>query len=71
MDSLRTATATTNSTIRPFTSRHPRLVLLAVATLGVGLGVKYQASSIQKNERLQRASTGNHYVAVDRSGGGI
>ncbi|KAJ4423738.1 hypothetical protein N0V82_001625 [Gnomoniopsis sp. IMI 355080] len=68
MDSLRT---TNRGAIRPFASRHPRLVLLAVTAVGVGLGVKYQALSMKKNELAQRMSNDNYYVSVDRSGGGI
>lgn len=55
----------------PYSARHPGLVLLTVTALGVGLGVKYQAVSMKRNELAQRMSNGNYYVSVDRSGGGI
>ncbi|ROW09826.1 hypothetical protein VMCG_02502 [Cytospora schulzeri] len=57
--------------VRPFTARHPRLALFALTAAGVGLGIRYRATSIEKNELAQRASDRNYYVAVDRSGGGI
>ncbi|PSR81985.1 hypothetical protein BD289DRAFT_484132 [Coniella lustricola] len=58
-------------TIRPFAARHPGLVLLSLTTVGVALGIRYQAGALKKNDAAQRTSNENYYVSVDRSGGGI
>ncbi|KUI68253.1 hypothetical protein VM1G_04435 [Cytospora mali] len=58
--------------VRPFTARHPRLALFALTAAGVGLGIRYRATTLERNEMAQRSSgSPNYYVSVDRSGGGI
>lgn len=52
-------------------ARHPGLVLLTATAAAVGMGIRYQATAIKRNEVAQRTSNGNYYVSVDRSGGGI
>ncbi|ROW05615.1 hypothetical protein VSDG_00122 [Cytospora chrysosperma] len=54
-----------------YSARHPRLALFALTAAGVGLGIRYRAMSIERNERAQKSSDRNYYVSVDRSGGGI
>jgi len=47
-------------------------VLLVVAAVGIGLGIRYQSNAIKNNELAQKNSgSPNLYVSVDRSGGGI
>ncbi|ROW16846.1 hypothetical protein VPNG_01699 [Cytospora leucostoma] len=57
---------------RQLTARNPRIALFALTAAGVGLGIRYRATSLEKNEAAQRSSSHpNYYVSVDRSGGGI
>ncbi|KAK5660344.1 hypothetical protein OQA88_12885, partial [Cercophora sp. LCS_1] len=48
------------------------LTVVGLAIVGAGIGFNYVAKTMRENELAQKKSgTGNFYVSVDRSGGGI
>jgi len=52
--------------------RRPGLALVGLALAGTALGFKHVATTIRNNEQAQKnSSTGNFYVSVERSGGGV